>query len=398
MRNRPVISLAFFITVLLAAGSIVAAAESSAGLANWFETVAEAERLARPAAKPPKPGADDKPKSKQPGPPQVSGTQKPNIVQELEGLIKKRNELVTHTKLFELIAQVNQGNPLSPRQQKTLRTALRDWFKLYFQMLDLQPGSRRDPNLVDVAEVYEQAARSRQDFVEGQILGAVCEAYRGDVEKAVQRLNRATDFLNHHALNVSPLGYSCCASWLVLGRPEMVSEFVGVLKGERKRPKREISAYQALLIGTHAWHLFRYNEAREYFEVALQKTDAWKGGACHAPGLVADVATFYLLAGSMPPRDPDRAGKLLEELAKAPPGQSAWPLRRARAAWNAVRATRQADAGDAVTAASLWADAVSELQECRADCPPVLDAEIDAQLQAYRSEKAWYRERPRDGE
>jgi hypothetical protein len=391
-----------FASVVLAAGVFavaarsVVAADTADGLANWFETVAEAERLAgQGAAKPAAAGGKLGPANPAaPRPAPAPGGA--NIaVLELKQLIDRRNQLVDRTKLFALLEQVRRGEQLDPKQEKTLRGALRDWFKIYFEMRDLQPLSRRDPNLVDVTGVLAQATGTRKDFVEGRILGAVCQVYGGKPDQAAKSLEQASDFLSRHALNPSPIGHDCCAAWLMLGQPEAVTQFIEVLKDlKAKKALRDgLTPFQVWLVATHAWQKFRYNEAKEYFELALKKANVWAGKAAEAPGLVADAASFYLLAGANPPRDPTRGEKLLGLFGGAPP--ASWAMQRAQAALKASQATQAAAQGDATNARATWAAAVSELEQCRQDCLPVLDVEIDAQLQAYRDEKVWYRERPK---
>lgn len=392
----------FHATVVLAAGAFAVAAgsavaaDTAAGLANWFDTVAEAERLAgQGAAKPAAAGGKRgpaNPAAPQPAP--APGAANVAVL-ELKQLIDRRNQLVDRTKLFVLLEQVRRGEQLDPRQEKTLRGALRDWFKIYFEMRDFQPRSRRDPNLADVTGVFAQATGARKDFVEGRILGAVCQLYVGKPDQAAALLEQGSDFLSSHALNPSPLGHDCCAAWLVLGKPEAVTRFIDVLKDlKSKKVLRDgLTPYQVWLVSTHAWQTFRYNEAKEYFELALRKADVWNGGAGDASGLIADAATFYLLAGAAPPRDPSRGEKLIALGAAAPP--ASWAMQRAQAALKAAQATQAAAEGDAAKARATWAAAVSELEQCRQDCVPVLDAEIDAQLQAYRDGKAWYRARPK---
>jgi len=371
----------------------VVTADTAAGLANWFATVAEAEQMAEAAAAKPTPNANQPPANK---PPAVGNVALPvNQLAELDQLIKQRNALVDRTKLFALLAQVRQGKPLDKPQEKTLRGALPDWFKLYFQMRNFQPVSRRDPNLAALSQLFEQHVTARPDFVEGRVLGAICEVYRGNFARAQELLQQASQFLTDHALNPSPTGHDCCRAWLVLGRPEAVVQFVDVLKDMKAKKSRKsgITDFQAWLVATYAWQTFRYNEAKEFFELALNKAKVWQGGAANAPGLVADAAAFYLLAGAAPPRDPGRGEKLIGLLAAAPPAH--WSMQRAQAALKAAEASDEAAQGNAAAAAALWAEAVQELRNCRSDCLPVLDGEIDEQLHAYQSGKPWYRERPK---
>lgn len=81
-------------------------------------------------------------------------------------------------------------------------------------------------------------------------------------------------------------------------------------------------------------------------------------------------------------------------LAKIPEANRAWYVLRARAALKASEATKmEADGGNG--AAGLWDAAVRDLEVCRRDSLPTLDADIDDQLASYRKQQLWFRERPR---
>lgn len=391
------------LAVVVGGASVATGSDTSSGLSAWFETVAEAERMAQQAAPGhPGPGGDGDQQNPPGSPPASPGGQPPqppapagaaDTNTKLGELIGRRNDLVTKTKLFTLLRKMATRKKLSKPERDALARALRDWFRLYFQMRAFQPNSRRDPNLPEVRRTFDEAVQARGDFVEGRILAAICHLYGGDDDRARKLLLEASGFLTAHALNVSPLGQDCCAHWLALGQPEAVEGYVNVLKDEKTFPRRLRTPMQAVLVAVHGWQADRPTWAREYFEEALQKARVWNGGGAAAAGLVAEAATFYLLAGTRPPRDPARGEQLLGQLVDMPPEKVTWPLRRARAALAAASAGRKEEAGEQAAADTLWAEAVQELEACRRDCLPTLDGEIDAQLKAYRGRAPWYRER-----
>lgn len=384
---------AILVTAFLACGAAGSrAADTPGGVANWFELVAEAERLAeadahrqeKPAPAPapapvPSPGEDQPP----PRPHAVIAPPPPANLDALRALIEKRNRFVNE-RLFETVKKLAAGGRAEPRQIQ----ALTDWFAIYFQMRAFQPTSRRDPNLGSVTEVLQDAIGRRQDFVEGRILLATCHMYAGKPQDARSQLEEASRFLTARGLNPSPFGLDCCGGWLRLGEPDAVKGFVTVLKNERIVPENRLTVVQAMLVAVHAWQTFRFNDAKSYFEKALRKAKAFDKApmAPGVEGVVADAALFYLVAGNPETRDTRRGAMLLD---KIPADNRTWTTRRARAALEASKAV------DADDAAELWDAAVRELEACRQDSLPTLDAEIDEQLARYRTREPWFRERPK---
>jgi len=364
------------------------AADTPGGLANWFETVAEAERMAeqgmqRPLQPQPEPQAD--------GRPVAVGARAINL-DDLRTLIQRRHDHINRTKLFGPLAKLAKNQKLTKQEQQRLPGDLTEWFKRYFAMRAFLPSSRLDPALPAVTAEFEQAIKVREDFVEGRILAAACHLYSGDLQRAAERLEQASKFLSAHWLNVSPLGQDCCSSWLQIGRPEQVDGYVKSLKNKKAFPPKLMTSYQAWLVATHAWLNFRYNEAGDYFKQSLEKANVFGGKAnAGVAGLIADAALFRLVASSNLARDPKHGAKLVALL---PEGSESWPAVRARAALHAWQAEEASAAGDAEAAGRLWKQAVEGLEACSRECLPTLDAEIADQLQAYRDRKVWYRERP----
>lgn len=368
------------------------AADSAGGVANWFETVAEAERLAEaeadkrhtpaPAPAPipvPPPGGNEPP----PRPVVVVDRPLAADVNALRALIEQRDRQVNGG-LFTTVRKLTVGR--RPTQDEL--QALRDWFTTYFQMRALMPASRKDPNLAAVTKILEEAVRRRTDFVEGRILLASCLLYAGRPNEARTQLEEASRFLHDRSLNPSPFGLDCCGGWLRLGEPDRVARFIMDLKNKRIVPEHKLTAVQALLVAVHSWQTFRFGEAKEYFEKSLRKARAFDKAPVSpgVQGLLADAALFYLVAGSEGARNVARGEMLLE---KIPDANRSWAVRRARAALNASKAAT----ADAADAAGFWDAAIGELEACRQESLPTLDTEIDEQLANYRNRELWLRER-----
>ena len=377
------------------AGRPIIAADTPAGLSNWFETVAEAERMAEEEASaargpvnpilPPVGG----------GGPRVAVAPQPVVdLAALEGLIGERHRLIDRTRILAALARVAKGQKLDQRQRERFPADYQAWLTLYFKLRAFAPASRRDPNIPAVTRSLEAAIRGRGDFGEGRVLLAACHLYGGDPALAKQRLDEASTFLKDHWLNVSPPGQDCCACWLALQRPQAVKGYVETLENPKVFPARVMTAYQMLLVGNHGWQTAEFNNAQKFYQGVISKTQVFKKPPPTAVvPMIADVAMFFLAAGNDKVRDPVRAEKLLDAIALVQPAAEAWQVRRARAALKASKAEQAVAAGTPAEAARLWEEAVVELTACRQDSLPTLDVEIDEQLQAYRDRRVWYRQR-----
>jgi len=370
------------------------AADTAGGVANWFETVAEAERLAEaeagkpqtpPASPPPAPapvpslGASEQP----PRPAVVMPHAQAINPDDLRPLIDKRNKLVNRS-LFDAIKRLAEGRRPNHEQMRLLK----DWFALYFQMRTFVPTSRKDPHLPAVIAILEDAVRRRADFVEGRILAVTCLLYADRSDDARKHLDEASKFLTDRGLNPTPFGLDCCAGWLRFGEPGNVKGFISVLKDKKVVPEEKLTAFQAWLIANYSWQTFRYNDSKDYFEKALRRAEAFVGEPVPATQrLIADAALFYFVAGNPATRDTKRGDMLLERIPKA---SQFWGARRARAALNAAKAA----AAEEKESAELWEAAVNDLEACRQECLPMLDGEIDEQLATYRRRELWFRQRP----
>lgn len=396
MRSRRMMAAGLCAVILVgafAAAGAASAADTPTGLSNWFETVAEAERMAEEEAGR---GAGkqmvDGPSGVDGGAPRVNVAPQPVVKQvELQRLVDERNRLIDRTQLLRALARPQNRNKA---QQQKLNADLMAWLTLYLKLRAFVPTSRREPNLPVTAGTLEAAIGKRHDFGEGRILAAACHLYGGDFERARQRLDEASKFLSDHGLNVSPPGQDCCSSWLALQRPQAVKGYVETLENPKVFPPRIMTAYQSLLVGNHGWQTAEFNNAKTFYQRVVSKTEVFKKPpAASVVPMVADVALFFLAAGSEGVRDPERAERLLDRIVRGQPAADAWQVRRARAALQATKAHQAVAEGRLAEGSDLWQDAARELTACRQDSLPTLDAEIDEQLQAYREKKVWYRQR-----
>jgi hypothetical protein len=376
----------------------VSGADTQGGLSNWFETVAEAERLAeqqaqqlqqpeqKPQQKPQQPPAEN------PGPRPVVAPQPAANVARLRGLIADRNRLIDKTKLLASLETLARNKRLDREESKKLPGDFQRYLELYFQMRVFVPTLRGDPNLPAVVGVLQEAIRARKDFGEGRVLAAACLLYDGEPVSAKQQLDEASKFLTEHRLNVSPPGQDCCYCWLALQRPQAVKGYVDILENPKVFPLRILTPYQAMLVGDYGWQTGQFNGAGRFFPLVFSKANAAKNPPpVPVARMIAKAALFFLAAGNAAARDSERAKKFLETI---PAGLDAWEVRRARAALQAWQADQAAANGDQQKAAGLWQAAVQEIEACRRESLPTLDAEIDQQIEAYRNRQVWYKQRP----
>ena len=367
------------------------AADNAKGMAMWFETVAEAERMAaeerahqfQPAGSSSATVSSPDHKVRPPRPVLIAPAA-PSHLDALRSLIAKRHELVNKS-LFTDIKRLAAGAKLTKKQLRSLT----DWFGNYSQMRCFVPTSRKDPNLNELIVILEDALRHRKDFVEGRILVVPCLVYAGKLDNARTHLEEASKFLDQKGLNYTPFRLDCCWSWLSLQEPTAVERFVDAFKNPRVVPEKQLTATQSMIVSVHSYQMFRFHAAKDYLEKALRKADAMERPAeSLTEGMLADAAFFYLVAGNPKVRDANRGEMLLD---KIPAGSNSWVVRRARAALKASKA--MAAQGEAAEA--LWDAAVDDLKACRQESLPTLDTEIDEQLERYRRREPWFHERPK---
>lgn len=233
------------------------------------------------------------------------------------------------------------------------------WLQTYREMRARLKPDRRDPDRAAVLAALEAGTTRRNDFYEGHVLAALSQAYDGNAEAANKHLAAACVGYARLRLFFSLLGPDCCEAYLLLGKPEMVKDWVAAVK-KMESGKRQ-TALLCWLVANTALEAGKANEAKIFFDRALAKAGLHKadeGGSQPEP-LLGDAAFFYVTAPNEKLRNLEKARELL---AKAPEASEHWRVLRARVALLAAEG-RQAEAQAALDA-------------CRARAPAVLDESL----------------------
>lgn len=243
-----------------------------------------------------------------------------------------------------------------------LRRDIPDFLRCYDEFRRIVPHERGAVN-AELIDRIEQHDRQSPEWVEGAIVAAMLSVYDGDDAQAESHLERAATLLKAcPPLLRSMLAEDGCSAWLLLGRPDKVSNYIAMIK---RIPANRRSAMEEWLIGADARVRGRHADAVKQLTAALNKA---KKKA--TPALIAEAALAQLLA------DPNgRRFAKAEELLDEVKDNETWPVLQSRAAL----------AG----AESRWGDAVHLVELCRAKAPPCLDSELDAQKTSYENEKVW---------
>jgi len=233
----------------------------------------------------------------------------------------------------------------------------------YVELRQLLPHER-DPINGEIAMVCQQQEPLCPKWVEGFVASAVALAYEGKDTAAAEYLERAGEvFEKCPPLIGTLLAEDCCATWLLLGRPDKVGRYVAAIKSIRAQQR---SAMHEWLLGADARVRGRYDDAKQILSMALGKA---KKKA--PPALVAEAALAHLLADPQGRRT-KKAADLLEDVKH----DESWPVLQSRAALAAAE--------------ERWGDAVHLIDQCRAKAPPCLASELDGQQASYASEKVWH--------
>lgn len=271
--------------------------------------------------------------------------------------------------------QVNTLQPLYERVQPVFGP----WMACYWRMRQAIQFDRRDPNRQRTLGVLEGAVRQRADFHEGRVLSAILNVYDGDAAGAEDHLQKACEGMAKYSLFGTPFANDCCYAYLLLGRTNQVSDFIGTL---RKLDAGRQTVVRCWLVGLSGMISCKDSEAATYLQKALAKADVFKKDKdvpAEAAAILGDGALFRLTANNESQRNTDKAREIL---ARARPEWNAWQLVRARAALAAADGN--------------WADAVAQMDRCAEACPPSLADEVQAQRQAYAAQTPWFRSRVAD--
>jgi hypothetical protein len=364
-----------------------------------------------------------------PGPAPVQLQAKPNIRIDIQALIDKRNRIIDGCQLFETIEKIYReeavlgqrlrvhqaaavelnhaqqactqvyalgkaGAQLQIAANQRLRNAdtnlkaaarevaaqqqvlsplydaisphLQPWIETYMQIRALLKPDRRDPNRLIVLEALEAATNHRHDFYEGHVLAALALAYEGDADASQQHLAKACVGYVRYRLSCSPLGPDCCHGYLLLRKPEMVSDYVSWIKQKDNANRK--TWVLCWLVGNAEMIAGKDNEAKRYFDRALSEVGVFskkekKNQSPPPEPLLGDAALFYATTANEKIRDLDKAEEIL---ARAGDDSDCWQVLQARAAVHAAD-------GDETKAKAA-------LEACRERAPRVLDSAIESLL------------------
>lgn len=252
------------------------------------------------------------------------------------------------------------------------------WVQVYRDMAQFLVPRRSDPNRHNVLGVLEAAVARREDFFEGRVLAAFCHAYEGRADACGKHLDRAIGFIDANAptLYATHVSHDCAATCIAANQPQRVSGFI---KGVKKLPADNQSAFQKWLVAAHAVATKREHDAAIFFRRALSTAGFFEKSTTDKPTkpvnpiLAGDAAHFFLTKKSTSDKEVADAANLVERAEVS----DAWQLLRAKAAL----AARQA----------RWDDAKAEIAACLAECPATLEAEVKSEDAAYRNKNIWRR-------
>jgi tetratricopeptide (TPR) repeat protein len=250
-----------------------------------------------------------------------------------------------------------QARVLKPLYEK-VQPNLGPWLQTYVKMRAWLKPDRRDPNRAAVIAALEQGTAERKDFYEGRVLAALAQAYEGNAEAADRHLAAACEGYGRLRLFFSLLGPDCCEGYLLLGKPEMVKDWVATVK---KWPVTRQTPLLCWLVASAFFQAGKDNDAKTLFDRALAKAGVWKDEDCGPlpEPLLGDAAFFYATSANVKLRDLEKAQQLL---AKAPQASENWRVLRARAAL--------------LLAEGKEAEAQAALDACRERAPRVLEESL----------------------
>lgn len=243
-----------------------------------------------------------------------------------------------------------------------LRRNLPEFFQHYIALRQLLPHERGPLNATLVKLLRGREGNS-QDWVEGQVLIAVAEAYEGDTSDAEACLERAGAIMRScPQLITTMIAEDCCSTWLLLGKVGKVEPYMGVI---RKTPVRLRTAVHDWLLGADARVRGDHEDAAKSLLMAVGKA---KKKA--PPALIAEAALAVLLS-DVKGRRTAKAADLLADVKS----DESWPVLQSRAALAAAE--------------GRWGDAMRLIESSQDKAPPCLDVQLASQRASYEAETVW---------
>ena len=232
-----------------------------------------------------------------------------------------------------------------------------------YQTLRRYLPHRRDSSNLTIADVVKQRGNESPDFVEGHIVAAVAYIYQGSDAEAMLLLESANEiFKRYPPLVGTTIAEDCCATWLLLGRPDKIGVFISSIESVDAKVR---TASQEWLLAANAAIRGRADEANKKYSVAMRKAKVDASSALKAEAALA------ALEGAV------TSGKIrrAREFLRGTEHESEWPVLQARAAIAAAE--------------ERWEEAILLLDEAAGLAPPCLESVFAEQRAAYKGGEPW---------
>jgi tetratricopeptide (TPR) repeat protein len=237
-----------------------------------------------------------------------------------------------------------------------------EFFRAYFILRGLLPH-RRDPANAVIAETLTHYTNTDHDFSEGRVVSAIALVYVGDGDKAAAHLDAVEAACKRYPLLFqTTIAEDCCATWLLLGRPDKVTSYITKL---RSLPEKGRTFSQEWLLAAYDSLRGQREKALKTYAHAIRKTNAGEYPALHAEAAMA------ALTGTITPNKIQTARQFLEGIQD----DSQWSVLRARASLEAAE--------------ERWEEAVVLLDQAASLMPPCVASVVAEQRDAYKNGKPW---------
>jgi hypothetical protein len=237
-----------------------------------------------------------------------------------------------------------------------------EFFRAYFALRESLPR-QRDPSNTVIADVLANHTGTDDDFIEGRVVSAIALVYVGDSDKAAVHLDAVEAACKRYPLLFqTTIAEDCCATWLLMGRPDKVTSYVTKL---RSLPEKGRTFSQEWLLAAYDSLRGQREKALKTYAHATRKTTAGEH-----PALQAEAA-MAALTGTVTPKKIQTARQFLEGIQD----DAQWSVLRARASLEAAE--------------ERWQEAVVLLDQAATLMPPCVASVVAEQRDAYKNGKPW---------